>query len=221
MRRALFSNSELVQPLALQAMFTPFNRVSSQSKPSWRIGNSSTIIYEPQSTFLIKPPQFDKIAMADYFYLLSMQAWHTAKLRSLGIANNPETCNIRKTPLGSHGHFHLFCLDGISCIFRLSGVISNEEFQNIEGDISAHSYLPFLTIFYLWIQVCLPCLKKFIADKAWQCRRSAVLVDYYSQLSFCRARSQIKRRRKTKMRAIQWTNFSLQTDFHRIYFSLF
>jgi len=208
MRRALLATA-ISAALALAACSpSPSTESVSQSKQVGDMENSSTNIFMSPSPLFDQAPQFDKIAMADYLpaFNAGMAQQQTEITR---IANNPEPATFENTLVAME--LSSVLLDRVSRVFfALSGVISNEEFQNIEAELapklSAHSDNIYLNP-SLFARV-----EKIHADKAGLNAEDQRLVDYYHS-KFLRAGAKLNDAEKTKMRAINEQISSLQTDF--------
>jgi peptidyl-dipeptidase Dcp len=208
MRRALLATA-ISAALTLAACSpSPSTESVNQTKQAGDMQNNSANIFMSPSPLFDQAPQFDKIAMADYLpaFTEGMAQQQTEITR---IANNPEPATFENTLVAME--LSSVLLDRVSHVFfALSGVISNEEFQNIEAELapklSAHSDNIYLNP-SLFARV-----ETIYADKANLNAEDQRLVDYYHS-KFLRAGAKLNDAEKTKMRAINEQISSLQTDF--------
>ncbi|MEP7704222.1 M3 family metallopeptidase [Paraglaciecola sp. 25GB23A] len=208
MRRALLATA-ISAALALAACSpSPSTESVNQTKQAGDMQNNSANIFMSPSPLFDQAPQFDKIAMADYLpaFTEGMAQQQTEITR---IANNPEPATFENTLVAME--LSSVLLDRVSHVFfALSGVISNDEFQNIEAELapklSAHSDNIYLNP-SLFARV-----ETIYADKASLNAEDQRLVDYY-HTKFLRAGAKLNDAEKTQMRVINEQISSLQTDF--------
>ena len=208
MRRALLATA-ISAALTLAACSpSPSTESVNQTQQAGDMQNNSANIFMSPSPLFDQAPQFDKIAMADYLpaFTEGMAQQQTEITR---IANNPEPATFENTLVAME--LSSVLLDRVSHVFfALSGVISNEEFQNIEAELapklSAHSDNIYLNP-SLFARV-----ETIYADKASLNAEDQRLVDYY-HTKFLRAGAKLNDAEKTQMRAINEQISSLQTDF--------
>jgi peptidyl-dipeptidase Dcp len=170
--------------------------------------NKTTNVLMTPSPLFDQAPQFDKIKMADY-----LPAFTEGMLQQQNainqIANNPESATFENTLVAMEVSSTL--LDRVSHIFfALSGVISNDEFQNLEAELApklaAHSdNIYFNAPLFQRIE-------SIYADKAALNAEDQRLVDFYYS-KFIRAGAKLDDTQKNQMRGINEQISSLQTEF--------
>lgn len=206
MRTALIATA-ISAALALAAC-SPSTESVSQTKSANEMQKQPTNVLMKPSPLFDHAPQFDKIEMANYLPAFT-EGMEQQQNNIEQVATNPQPATFENTLVAMEKSSPL--LDRVSHVFfGLSGVISNEEFQKIEGELApklaAHSDNIFLN------PLLFKRVEEIYAAKATLSDEDQRLVDYYYS-EFVRAGAKLNDTEKALMRTINEQISSLQTEF--------